>query len=41
MGVYIQPTIAALVGVPPPIALVGALGFVFFFFRRDIGKNRT
>ena len=39
MGLHIQPTIAALVGLPPPIALVGALGFVFFLFRRDIRQK--
>src|SRR6516165_76699 len=39
MSLHIPPTIASLVGVPPPIALVGTLGFVFFLFWRDIRQR--
>ena len=39
MGLHIPPTIAALIGLPPPIALVGTLGFVFFLFWRDIRQR--
>src|SRR2546421_2652530 len=34
-----QPTIAALIGLPPPIALLGAVIFVWFLFRRDIRQR--
>ena len=39
MDLHIQPTIAALIGLPPSIALVGTLGFVFFLFWRDIRQR--
>jgi hypothetical protein len=31
--------VGALIGLPPSIALVGTLGFVFFLFRRDIQQR--
>jgi O-antigen ligase len=39
MSLHITPTVAALVGLPPSIALVGTLGFVFFLFWRDIRQR--
>ena len=36
---FVQPTIAALIGLPPSIALFGALAFVFFLFWRDIRQK--
>jgi O-antigen ligase len=39
MVLHIPPIIAALVGLPPSIALVGTFGFVFFLFRRDIRQK--
>src|SRR5437660_9359269 len=39
MGLHIQPTIAALIGLPPSIALVGTLAFVFFLYWRDIRQR--
>ena len=39
MALHIPPTIAALVGLPPPIALVGTLAFVFFLYWRDIRQR--
>ncbi len=34
-----QPTIAALIGLPPPIALLGTVIFVWYLFRRDIRQR--
>ena len=34
-----EPTIAAIIGLPPPIALLGAVIFVWFLFRRDIRQR--
>ncbi len=34
-----QPTIAALIGLPPPIALFGTVIFVWYLFRRDIRQR--
>jgi exopolysaccharide production protein ExoQ len=34
-----KPTIANLIGLPPPIALLATLAFVFFLFRRDIRQR--
>ena len=39
MALHIPPTIAALIGLPPPIALVGTLAFVFFLYWRDIRQR--
>jgi exopolysaccharide production protein ExoQ len=39
MDLHIQPTIAALIGLPQPVALLGTLGFVFFLFWRDIRQK--
>ena len=39
MFFHITPTVGALVGLPPPIALVGTLAFVFFLFWRDIRQR--
>jgi len=35
-----EPTIASIIGLPPPVALVGTLGFVLFLFRRDMRERR-
>jgi exopolysaccharide production protein ExoQ len=34
-----EPTIASILGLPPPIGLLGALIFVFYLFRRDIRQR--
>jgi len=39
MNLHITPTVAALIGLPPPIALLGTLGFVSFLFWRDIRQR--
>jgi exopolysaccharide production protein ExoQ len=39
MSLHITPTVGALVGLPPPIALLGTLAFVFFLFWRDIRQK--
>ena len=39
MGFHFAPTIGVLVGLPPQIALVATLVFVFFLFRRDIRQR--
>ncbi len=39
MSLHIPPTIASLIGLPPSIALVGTLAFVFFLFWRDIRQR--
>ena len=36
---FMEPTIAAIIGLPPPIALLGAVIFVWFLFRRDIRQR--
>ena len=36
---HMEPTIAGLIGLPPPIALFGAVVFVWFLFRRDIRQR--
>lgn len=39
MALHITPAIGALIGLPPSIALVGTLAFVFFLFWRDIRQR--
>lgn len=39
MTLHISPTIAALIGLPPTLALVLTIGFVIFLFRRDIRQR--
>jgi exopolysaccharide production protein ExoQ len=39
MSLHTSPTIAALIGLPPSIALYGALIFIFYLFRRDIRQR--
>src|SRR5437773_955035 len=34
-----EPTIASVIGLPPPIALFGAVIFVLYLFRRDIRQR--
>jgi exopolysaccharide production protein ExoQ len=34
-----EPTIASVIGLPPPVALVFTLGFVFFLFWRDVRER--
>ncbi len=36
---FMEPTIASIIGLPPPIALLATLAFVFFLFRRDIRQR--
>ena len=36
---FIEPTIASIVGLPPPIALFGTVIFVSYLFRRDIRQR--
>ncbi len=36
---FIQPTVATIIGLPPPIALFAAVIFVSFLFRRDIRQK--
>ena len=36
---YMEPTIASIIGLPPPIALLGAVIFVCYLFRRDIRQR--
>jgi len=36
---FMEPRIAALIGLPPPIALIGTLIFVWYLFRRDIRQR--
>lgn len=37
--IFIEPTIASIIGLPPPIALLATVAFVFFLFRRDIRQR--
>jgi exopolysaccharide production protein ExoQ len=39
MVFHIQPTVAALIGLPPRVGLVGTLAFVFFLYWRDIRQQ--
>src|SRR5690349_19778836 len=39
MFLHVTPTIAALVGLPPSIGLLGTVGFVVFLFRRDVRQQ--
>src|SRR5215472_8873300 len=39
MALHTSPTIAALIGLPPPIALVGTIAFVFYLFWRDLRQR--
>jgi len=36
---FMEPTIASVIGVPPPIALLATIAFVFFLFVRDIRQK--
>jgi exopolysaccharide production protein ExoQ len=36
---FVQPTIASIIGLPPRVALLGTIAFVFFLFRRDIRER--
>jgi exopolysaccharide production protein ExoQ len=35
----IEPTVASIIGLPPPVALLVTVAFVFFLFRRDIREK--
>jgi O-antigen ligase len=39
MPLHTFPPIASIIGLPPPIALVGTVAFVFFLFRRDFRQQ--
>jgi exopolysaccharide production protein ExoQ len=39
MSFHTSPTIAALIGLPPQIALLGTLAFIFFLLRRDFRQR--
>jgi O-antigen ligase len=36
---FIEPTVASIIGLSPPIALLATVAFIFFLFRRDIRER--
>jgi exopolysaccharide production protein ExoQ len=36
---FIEPTVASIIGLSPPIALLATVAFIFFLFRRDIREQ--